>query len=177
MRLLAALAIVFCSCSLLAQSAERTGNPDDPWQSLRFLQGTWEAKTQGGTAGANSTGTYTFTLELKQHVLARHTSDGEACSGPQGFNCDHHDLLYVYQESNGEPLKAIYFDNEGHVIHYVVSTPEPDKAVFLSDANQAGPRFRLVYQLKDGVMYGQFEMQMKGQTGWNVYLAWKGARR
>jgi hypothetical protein len=32
------------------------------------------------------------------------------------------DLLYVYPDAIAKSYKAIYFDNEGHVIHYEVST-------------------------------------------------------
>ncbi len=35
------------------------------------------------------------------------------CKGPDDFNCDHDDLLYIFRDSPGQPLKAIYFDNEG----------------------------------------------------------------
>lgn len=84
--------------------------PADPWQPLRFLIGTWEARTQGGSAGASSTGAYTFQLELRGHVLARH-STGAGCTGPADFNCEHSDLLYLYRDSPAQPLQAIYFDN------------------------------------------------------------------
>src|SRR5215831_6339460 len=104
------------TCTLAAQKAA-TSRPADPWQPLRFLIGTWEAKTSGGTAGATVSGAYTFRLELRDHVLARHTTS-TGCKGPTDYDCDHGDLLYVYTESPGTGLKAIYFDNEGHVIHY-----------------------------------------------------------
>ncbi len=67
------------------------------------------------------------------------------CKGPAGFDCEHGDFLYVYQDAPGQPYKAIYFDNEGHVIHYDVSTPTPTTAIFLSDASKPGPQFRLIY--------------------------------
>jgi len=38
-------------------------------------------------------------------------------------------------ELTGRPLKAIYFDNEGHVIHYDVSVPSPTTAVQSSPAD------------------------------------------
>jgi hypothetical protein len=112
----------------------------DPWQPLRFLIGRWEA--QGGT--------YSFDLELKDHVLVRHSTNG-----------DHADELYVYPEE--QSFKAIYFDNEGHVIHYNV-TATPSGAVFQSD------QYRLSYELKNGVMYGKFEV------GGKKYLEWSGKR-
>ena len=148
----------------------------DPWKALTFLEGTWGARSQAGTAAAQAGGTYTFNFELKHHVLARHSMSA-ACKGPEAFDCQHGDLLYVYQEGEGQPLKAIYFDNEGHVIRYTVSTPEPNTAIFLSDAATAAPQFQLVYQLKKAVMSGKFQMKMPGQTEWNSYLEWSGSRQ
>ncbi len=150
----------------------------DPFATLAFLQGTWDAKTPGGNAmssGAASSGTYTFRLELGNHILARHSRTA-GCKGPAGFDCDHGDLLYIYQDAPGQPLKAIYFDNEGHTLHYTVSTPEPGVAIFLSDVAQPGPQFRLMYTLKGAILSGKFGMRMPGQADWRSYLEWSGAK-
>jgi hypothetical protein len=161
---------------LLAQNAAAPS--PDPWKALRFLEGTWEARAQGsaGAAGAAASGTYTFQLELRNHILARHSSSSD-CKGPTTFDCEHGDLLYVYEDAPGQPLKAIYFDNEGHVIHYDVSTPDSNTAVFLSEASQPGPQFRLVYELKAMVISGKFQMRMPGQAEWKSYLEWSGAKK
>jgi len=148
----------------------------DNWDSLRFLIGSWEAKTQGGSAGAAGSGTYIFQPELRGHVLARH-STSVGCEGPADFNCEHGDLLYIYREAPGGPTKAIYFDNEGHVIKYDVTTPAPNTAVFLSPASQPGPQFRLVYELKDRTMQGRFQMRMPGQDEFRSYLEWSGGKK
>jgi hypothetical protein len=150
----------------------QTATPVSSFDALRFLEGTWEAKTPAGSGPAAS-GTYTFRKELGGHVLARH-STSESCKAPADFNCDHGDLLYVYQDASGQPLKAIYFDNEGHTIHYNVLAQSPSQAVFLSEASAPGPRFRLVYELKNAVMSGKFQTQMPGGTEWKSYLEWSG---
>jgi hypothetical protein len=93
------------------------------------------------------------------------------------FDCEHADALYIFQEAQGTPLKAIYFDNEGHVIHYEVSSPAPNSAVFLSVAGQPGPRFRLVYQLENGTMHGKFQMAAPGQDDFKSYLEWSGRKK
>jgi len=95
--------------------------------------------------------------------------------GQQRRGCEHGDLLYVYEEAG--KLKAIYFDSEGHLIHYNVSTPEPNTAVFLSDGSTTGPQFRLTYALKDGIMSGKFQIQRPGQSEWNSYLQWSGSKQ
>jgi hypothetical protein len=173
-----ALGVLFCLAifPILAQTTPTPSSATNPWKSLTFLEGTWEAKTQGGSAGATEDGTYTFQSELKKHILARHSRSGN-CKGPSEFDCEHGDLLYVYQETEGAPLKAIYFDSEGHVIHYEVTTPEPDTAVFLSDASHPGPQFQLIYKLKSSVMSGMFQMRMPSQANWKTYLEWSGGRK
>jgi hypothetical protein len=148
----------------------------DTWQPLRFLMGSWEAKTQGGSAKAEGSGTYVFQLELQNHVLARHTA-GETCKGPADFNCEHGDILYIYQETDGQSYKAIYFDSEGHVIHYDVTTPAPNTVTFLSDASRPGPQFRLVYELDGSIMHGKFQLKMPGRADFNSYLEWTGAKK
>ncbi|MGA8493329.1 MAG: hypothetical protein WB711_23105 [Terriglobales bacterium] len=134
----------------------------DPWKALRFLEGTWEAKAKGD-AGIAVNGTYSFKTELDDHVFARHSKKSD-CKGPTEFDCEHADLLYVYQDAPSQPLKAIYFDNEGHVLHYDVSTPDSTTALFVTDSSQPGPQFRLVYELKGTVMSGKFQMRMPGQA-------------
>lgn len=163
----------FLALPLLAQVSSQ---PADPWKALGFLQGTWEAKASGDS-GAQAQGTYTFQMELKNHVLARHSQYAAGCKGPADFDCDHGDLLYVYQEMPGQPLKALYLDNEGHVIHYSVSTPTATSAEFVSDTAQPGPQFRLLYELHGAVMSGKFQIRMPGQNEWKSYLEWTGAKR
>jgi hypothetical protein len=170
MRTIARVVGIFAASVLLAQSAEQTPTSMD---ALRFLQGTWEAKTAGGP---EVSGSYSFKTELEGHVLARHSSS-DKCKGPAGFDCDHHDLLYIYQDAPGQPLKAIYFDNEGHVIHYDIFTSGAAKVTFVSSGSAPGPRFRLVYELRESVLSGKFQGQMPGQADWKSYLEWSGPRK
>ena len=130
----------------------------------------------GGSARAVSTGSYLFQLELRSHILARHAINTE-CNGPADFDCEHGDLLFVYPEGPGQSLKAIYFDNEGHVIHYGVSTFEDRRVVLLSDPSQPGPQYRLSYELKGAIMSGKFEMRMPGRPEFSTYLEWSGGRK
>jgi len=171
MRKMLAFAVAILTVPMVGQSAPKA--EADAFACLHFLDGTWEAKASGD--GVQALGTYTFAPELRGHVYGRHSTSAAGCTGPKSFDCEHGDLLYVYPEGSG--LKAIYFDNEGHVIHYDVTTPTPTSAMFLSDGSQPGPRFRLVYELKAGVMTGRFQMQMPGQTDWRSYLEWSGAKK
>ncbi len=162
--------------SILVAAGLYGQTPATTWDSLTFLEGTWEAKTPATPSGPAASGTYSFRKELSGHILARHGGN-DTCKGPADFDCDHHDLLYVFQDAPGQPLKAIYFDNEGHVIHYDVSAPTQTTAVFLSSASAPGPQFRLVYELKDNAMAGKFQMRMPGQPEWKSYLEWSGAKK
>ena len=136
-----------------------TTAPRPSWKPLEFLIGAWDAKTQGGLAGASSSGAYSFRLDLREHVLARHSATA-GCAAPAAYDCEHADLLYIYPDAGGKSFKAIYFDNEGHVLYYDVSTPSDRLAVFLSDPAAPGPQFRLTYELKGSTMHGKFQMRM-----------------
>ncbi len=80
-------------------------------------------------------------------------------------------MLYIYQDAPGQPYKAIYFDNEGHVMHYDVSIPSRTSVVFLST------QFRLSYELKGSTMYGKFQMRPPGQNEFKSYLEWSGGKK
>jgi hypothetical protein len=164
----------FCAITM-AQGSNQT-QAVDHWKAVRFLLGTWEAKTRGGSAGAAALGTYTFRLELKDHVLARHSASA-GCSGPADFNCEHVDLLYIYQSAGAQPLEAIYFDNEGHVIHYEVTTPAPNTTVLVSPALSNRPQYRLIYQLRGPLLLGKFQLRMPGESEFHSYLEWSGGRK
>lgn len=84
--------------------------------------------------------------------------------------------LYIFQDAEGQALKGIYFDNEGHVIQYEVSAPTANTVIFISPESP-GPQFRLVYELKDAVMFGKFRMRMPVQPEWRSYLEWAGSKR
>ncbi len=150
--------------------------------SLDFLLGTWTAD-----AGQHATpaGSYTFARELNGTVLARHATPDAQCADASAV-CAHRDLFYVFQDSPGAPLKAIYFDAEGHVIRYDVEIRHEDGAygrrdyaIFLSEISALGPRFRLTYERNTDTftqktsMAGKFE-QLLPNGKWMTYLQWGG---
>ncbi len=171
MKKLLPIASLLLALPALAQTAPTA----DAWAPLAFLEGAWNA-TSTGPDGKPASGAYEFRRELGGHALSRHTVAGPRCTDPADAACLHGDQLTVFQDQPGHPLKALYIDNEGHVIHYTVSTPAPNDVVFLSD-NTNGPRFRLEYRLDHGEMAGKFQIQMPGQPDWHSYLEWSGAKR
>ncbi|SNT39511.1 hypothetical protein SAMN05421770_11123 [Granulicella rosea] len=157
----------------LAFSLPAAARQDTQFTPLSFLFGTWSAATAAsGATGATALGDYTFRPDLKGKVITR-TGSLDACKGPQGFDCDHHDMLTIYPENGA--LHAIYFDNEGHTIHYDIATPDANTAVFLS--NTPGPQFRLIYHLEGKVMTGKFQFAPPGSKDFTSYLEWSGARK
>lgn len=167
--------VIVALVSLVTMVAQAPRATDDEWQPLRFLIGTWSATTDGGAAGATADGRYVFRLELGGHVLARHAWTA-ACAGPDDFDCAHGDLLYVFRETAGGGPRAIYFDSEGHVIHYAVTTPRPDAVVLESPASDGGPQFRLSYERHGSDMRGRFETKLPGRD-FQTYLAWSGTKQ
>jgi hypothetical protein len=88
--------------------------------------------------------------------------------------------MVIYPGARGEPTKAIYFDNEGHVINYTAAFSKEERTLtFISDAAAPGPRFRLSYTPKgpDSVRI-KFEIAPPGQPdAFKTYLEGGASRR
>jgi hypothetical protein len=110
----------------------------DPFLPVRFLVGEW--KGEGDGKPGQSTGLAAFRFDLDGKVLVRRShADYPAASGRPASH--HEDLMTLFQE--GGQLKALYLDNEGHVIRYLGATV-PSGVTFTSEPGP-GPRFRLTY--------------------------------
>jgi len=70
--------------------------------------------------------------------------------------------MVVYFDVGESPTKAIYFDNEGHVINYTIAYA--DKSITLTSNKVANtPIFRLTYTLfENDVVNTKFEMSRDG---------------
>ena len=120
--------------------------PAPDWGGFQFMMGDWIG--EGGGAPGQGTGWFSFTLDLQQRILIRKNhSDFPAQNNRPAFT--HDDLMIVYPEA-GKKAKAIYFDNEGHVIQYAIEISDSSKSVvFISEASPPTPRFRLTYTLME----------------------------
>ena len=89
-------------------------------------------------------------------LIRKNHADYPAGNGRPAFS--HNDLMVVYVEE--KVPRAIYFDNEGHVINYEVGFNESTGAVILtSPASAAGLHFRLTYTpVEDGKVKIKFEI-------------------
>ncbi len=116
----------------------------DPWQAWRFLLGDWKAEQGGGAPGQASAGADSFHFELDQKILVRKShSEYPATKDRPAFA--HDDMMIIYPQASTGGTRAMYFDNEGHVIEYAAPTPSDGKVVLTSEAVPSAPRFRLTY--------------------------------
>ncbi len=123
---------------MIAQQTHSTG-----WQDWSFLLGEWKGVGEGQPGQA--TGGFTFKPDLQRRVLVR-TNFADYPATKNRPASRHDDLMIVYQESLESPTRAIYFDNEGRVIHYEVRVnPAARTAIFLSEPAAGAPRYRLSY--------------------------------
>jgi hypothetical protein len=142
--------------------AGQASPPADPWTRLNFMVGEWQGVGTG--APGEGVGGTSFTFALDRNVLVRKNWATYPAKPGAATGNSHEDLMVIYPAPGGSGLKAIYFDNEGHVIQYAASFPGPaGEVVFESDPDSAGPRFRLDYALAaDGKLTVIFSIAIPG---------------
>src|SRR5512143_2819888 len=113
-------------------------------QQLNFLMGEWIGDGSGNPG--QGTGGFSFNYDLQNTVLVRKNySEYQATENKPAFR--HEDLTVIYHAPD-DTLRAVYFDNEGHVIHYVVEPGEDGKsATFISAPAEQNARYRLCYAI------------------------------
>jgi hypothetical protein len=158
------IALFMFAQPLLAQQPAKPIN----WSPFQFLLGEWVGEGSGDPG--QGTGGFSFALELQNTILVRKNyADYPATKDRPAFS--HNDLMIVCRE--GESFRAVYFDNEQHVINYTVSFSKDSSAfVFTSDVKSGTPRFRLT-NTKQGTdsMMITFEIAPPGQPeAFNRYI-------
>jgi hypothetical protein len=133
------------------------------WQPYEFLLGDWEGGHEGDPRQGH--GIFSFSFDLDRNILVRKNRTVFPTTKERpGYT--HDDLLIFYTEVTGL-TRAIYFDNEDHVIHYEVSlSPDEHTITLVSDPVPSMPQFRFIY-IKTGEndLLGRFEMTPPGQPG------------
>jgi hypothetical protein len=111
------------------------------WDGWHFLIGDWTGEGAGDPG--QGTGGFKFELQLDQRILVRQNhAEYPATKDRPAYS--HQDLMVIHPEGSG--WSAIYFDNEGHVIHYSVEfRTEGDGVVFTSREPASAPRYMLTY--------------------------------
>lgn len=156
-----------CAVAVFAQAPA-----GDPYGAIRFLMGDWVAD---GPAAAGS-GHFEFTPDVQGNLVVRRNHAEYPSAGDRPV-ANHDDLMVIYRESG--TTRAIYFDNEGHVIRYAVEPAGPDAVTFVSETAAGAPRYRLSYKkLPDGRVSGKFEVASPGKPEeFKTYLEWTAKRK
>jgi len=112
----------------------------------RVLIGNW-AGDGGGQPGATA-GTTSYRFEVGERAIIRTNRAvvAAAAGRPAGV---HEDLLVIYAGAKPGEARALYVDNEDHVIHYAAVWSADGKTLtFVSDAQPGAPRFRMTYRIQ-----------------------------
>ncbi len=156
-------ALALALLCLLVPRPARVAPAVDPWAGWRFLIGEWEG-TGGGQPGEAGGGGFRFAPDLDGRVLVRRSyAEYAATAGRPAFR--HDDLMLVYRESPGAESRALYVDNEGHVIHYTAAVDTgAGRVVLTSLPDPRAPRFRFTYRrLSPDSLAFRFDIAPPGQ--------------
>jgi hypothetical protein len=111
---------------------------------FKFLIGEWVG-SGGGSISGKGEGSSIFKLDLDSNVIIRENYAQYPASNDNPAYT-HKDLMIIYYQSS-KP-KAVYFDNEKHVINYNIELSD-NKIIFTSEEIKGIPQFRLSYE-KEG---------------------------
>jgi hypothetical protein len=140
-RAMVATVLVLSAAAVRAQPPATAAPPD--WKAFDFLIGDFVAA--GGGAPGSATGATSLHPIMNGTVLERvNTAEYPAQNGRPALT--HEDRMYVYRDPDAKALRALYFDPEGHVILYRLSTDAAAHSVqMISDPIPGQPRYRLTY--------------------------------
>jgi len=167
------IAVCFAGVVLLALAVAQQTKPAVDWKPLTWLIGDWTGS--GGGGPGRGSGNFSFETDVQGKVLVRKSfAEYPATADQPAYR--HDDLMVVYRE--GRNLKAIYFDNEEHVIRYVVNVSADGSIVeFVSEAAGGAPRFRMTYRkTSDTALAGQLETAQPAKP-FETYLEWTAQKK
>ena len=111
--------------------------PEAQWRAFQFLMGTWSG-TGIGTAGEGP-GTMVVASDLDGAVLKITNSQN---FGPKGGRAA---FTYSSIMVISPNMKALFVDNEGHVLHYTARA-DGKNVTLLSVPERNSPRFRFTFK-------------------------------
>lgn len=149
------------------------GQQDSTWNKWAWLTGEWVGEGSG-TPGQGE-GFFSFAFDLDKNILVRKShSEYPATANKPGII--HDDLMIAYRDNQNNPTKAIYFDNENHIINYSI-TYAGQSIIFTSEKLPDIPVFRLTYAPLDKVSVNiKFEMSQDG-VNFFTYLEGKSKKK
>ncbi len=131
------------------------------WDDWQYYLGEWIGEGTGEPG--EGSGGFQFYFDLQNQILIRKNfAEYPATQEKPAYR--HDDLMVIYCESD-ESIRAIYWDNEGHIIHYAVEFSQNKNALtFLGDIQPSAPRFRFTYE-KTGsdTLHIRFEIAPPGK--------------
>jgi hypothetical protein len=176
-RTLRVLLLVTVAALLCLGIAGSTQETTSGWGLFEYLLGDWVG--EGGGQPGQGTGEFSFLPGLQNRILVRKSYAAYLPTKDRPAS-QHDDLTVIYKESDGASLRAIYFDNEGHVINYSITFSSDQKTIeFVSDALPLSPRFRLTY-VKTGsnTLTLRFEIAPPGKPdSFSTYIEAKAKRK
>jgi hypothetical protein len=157
--------LLFSACLFTQPQADK-----DQWDKFRFLIGEWVSVDSGQTD--KSEGSFTFKFDLDENILVRTNETIVPAKTPGAAPAIHKDLLVIYPSEKNAAMKAIYFDNEKHIIQYSVSFPENKTGVvFESESIPNAPGFRLSYEIEpSGMLSIDFSIAPPGSASFKTYI-------
>jgi hypothetical protein len=116
--------LLLISVPMPVRSFPQSTKEGDNWEPFRFLIGEWTGKGSGSPGEAG--GAFSFSFDLEEKILVRRNrADYPATKEKPAYS--HTDLMVIYKE--GPATRAIYFDNEGHIINYAVTVSKTCRPV------------------------------------------------
>jgi len=145
----------------LPYHANAADAPIEAWKPVEFLVGDWVGSGSGKPG--EGAGEFSMKFDLDHKILVRRNRNQLVPKPGEKNGAIHEDLMIIYPQPGKRQLRAEFFDNEGHVIHYAVSATD-HKAIFQSDDSSAVPKFRLTYELRsDNVLAIEFAIAPPGR--------------
>ena len=169
-----ALSVLLLGVALAASAQMAPKRDCGAWDALI---GTWDADPNPVSPG--STGWTSFERDLQGKVIVRKNHADYPATKDKPASV-HDDLMVIYDDPAGQDRRAIYWDNEGHVIRYVASTSSGGCTLTLvTEPGTPGPGFRLTYVTRTAdTLAGLFEIAPpNAPTLFKKYLEWTMHRR
>ena len=135
--------VIFLTSFLLIGSNSVSFAQKSNLDGLSFLIGEWTG-SGGGPSARLSEGDCVFRYDLDSTVIIRENLADY--SGPHKTGHIHKDLMVIYWQVDSP--KAIYIDNEQHVINYNIERKE-NKLILTSEKIKDTPQFRFTYEKLD----------------------------
>jgi len=163
-----ALILGLVAAALTVQSARAAASSAKFGMKWNALIGEW--KGEGASGGGGACG---FHRDLSDQIIMRTNHATLQTSGGRPAN-PHDDLMVIYPGTSEDKAKAMYFDNEGHVIEYDAEWSADGTALTFLSKPGMGPQFRLTYKRADPKAFMvTFEMAPPGQASFKPYTSGK----